>query len=912
MKFLYLELNNYIGIYNGMGLYTIQVDLSLGTHRVCVIKGTNGSGKSTIMNALSLFPDGNNAFIPNMNASKIVRVAHAGHIYEAKFYHDVKSNGERDTTKAYIAKSDENGNMIELNTNGNVTRYKDILYTEFKLDPNFFALSKLSMDDRGLGYKKPAERKRFVNSIIESLEVYNDIYKAISKKTSAVKAIMASITTKLGSLGDKPSLEALRDSIDSEIRELQNRRDSIKSRIATLDANIAHIDPDNSIQTTYKATMSALRQMNATLKKEIFTYHSENGLGFFIPEVEGDLLARRLEESQRSLRYFENRLEALRGESGTIISQISSTQSQISGIDLQLASLKTDEYIETEKALNEARAQAKEISDAISVTGIDPNLFTKDEYILALETVHEITNMVDLFRATYDYGMINACIEAYKKTNYTQMPPVMTYDSSIALVESADATMEKYTKEIAQATADLQLTKMLENRPVDCSIDTCYFIADAVKAAATNPKKRLDDLTDAYESFKLDLEVARETIKNCEEYNACLNAIRTIIRSIDKNNAILSRLPNGGIFNSKAEFFEYLVGGNSFVFIDRVYQYINLANYFEQYHIVMKSISQYESILLSLASKKESMLKFEEMKQSLQRTIDGLSEKLRINDNLKKRLLSTIDVCRTRIRFISEMQIPKCDSIIAHIGEVTKHQTRIAEIQGFVSDIQNYESLKMEQVASLKVVEQQIAYKEQEKQSTNFKLMQIQEYEESLAAYNTECQLYEKIKYHSSPTTGIQLVFMELYMGKILELSNQLLSMIFGGQYQLQPFVINEDEFRIPCMGNGYLNDDISSMSSSQLTMISMILSFALLAVSSTEYNVIKLDEIDDPLDEPNRAAFAILLDKIMSIMNTEQCIMISHSSEMIISNVDVIVLRSDGLGSIDESHNIIWDFNRQ
>ena len=148
MRFLYLELNNYIGIYNGMGLYQIKIDFSKAFHRICVIKGTNGSGKTTIQSALSLFPDGSESFIPDKSASKIIRVKKLNTIYEIKFFHDLRPNGGRIPTKAFISKLDESGNMIEMNPNGNVTSYKDILLQEFNLDSNFFALTKLSMDDR--------------------------------------------------------------------------------------------------------------------------------------------------------------------------------------------------------------------------------------------------------------------------------------------------------------------------------------------------------------------------------------------------------------------------------------------------------------------------------------------------------------------------------------------------------------------------------------------------------------------------------------------------------------------------------------------------------------------------------------------------------------------------------------------
>ena len=45
-------------------------------------------------------------------------------------------------------------------------------------------------------------------------------------------------------------------------------------------------------------------------------------------------------------------------------------------------------------------------------------------------------------------------------------------------------------------------------------------------------------------------------------------------------------------------------------------------------------------------------------------------------------------------------------------------------------------------------------------------------------------------------------------MGNIILKANELLSLIFNGQFIIQPFVINEAEFRIPCLGNGLVNDD--------------------------------------------------------------------------------------------------------
>lgn len=166
----------------------------------------------------------------------------------------------------------------------------------------------------------------------------------------------------------------------------------------------------------------------------------------------------------------------------------------------------------------------------------------------------------------------------------------------------------------------------------------------------------------------------------------------------------------------------------------------------------------------------------------------------------------------------------------------------------------------------------------------------------------------DKIKYYSSPSTGIQTLFMELYMNKIISISNDLLGYLFNGEYMLQRFIINDSEFRIPCVSDRLMHDDISSMSTAQKSMISMILSFALLHQSSTKFNIIKLDEIDGALDTSNREYFTTLLDNLMRLLNCEQCFIVSHNNELNSYNCDLIILRNDT--NENYAGNVIWKYN--
>ena len=134
---------------------------------------------------------------------------------------------------------------------------------------------------------------------------------------------------------------------------------------------------------------------------------------------------------------------------------------------------------------------------------------------------------------------------------------------------------------------------------------------------------------------------------------------------------------------------------------------------------------------------------------------------------------------------------------------------------------------------------------------------------------------------------------MQLYMDKTLNMSNQLLQMMFGGELQLLPYVINENEFRIPVqnLSTNLITDDISNCSTSEKCMVAMIMSFILAFQGSNIYNIVRLDEIDGGLDQYNRSIFPQILNNIMGILNIDQCIIVSHASESDMSDVDIISL---------------------
>lgn len=903
MRFLYLELENYIGIYNGMQLNSIKIDMTHCMYRTLIIRGENGSGKSTIFKALSVFPDGNDSFIPGMPAKKIISLLDHDVIYTITFIHGIKANGDRDTTKAFIRKNIA-GQEVELNENGNVTSFKDIIFSELSLDPNFVALSQLSSDDKGLATKRPAERKKFVNNIIDSLEVYNGIYKAITKKSSSVKSLIDNLVSKLGSLGDINSMRARLNELDGLIKEVTDRKSGKEQEIMDAKAAIKVLDPDNAIQNEYNTILADLNSISVSYRACL----DKIGKPMFCAPDELAIADEQLANYKNSLDTARNTRTSIEQSIVSTTERLSEILSQLNDKKTKLESLNRSSIIDIEASHEKYVEIVDQLKKAIDESGIDPDLFTKDEYITALETIRDIKHIVDLFRSDFTETVIDEAVKIYRGLGWPSIAPLQDTTPENKIIDSFTSSRDETIRTLNSLAMDMEAIKKLGDRPVTCTDDSCRFIADLVAKSKSDPEKRYNLIKQKYDQDTIAYENAKKSLEFKTTLNDALNQIRLILRSMDINKGILSRLPNGGIFTSKEEFFDRLLAGDDFYYIDKLYSYIDLANTVEMYHKSKEILADLKVKLDQHRYKLEVLRDYEadiKSLEELQTKYTATLSELRIN------LRSTDEEIANYTNCITSLSIHR-DNLLAVMNtgnRLVEYQKRLDTISTSMIDIDRHNDTIRRANNVIKYYDGLIRDYNETRSSVEFSIRQYEQYEQELAVLQEQYNRIEIIKHYSSPTKGIQLVFMELYMGKILTIANELLSFLFDGAFVIQPFIINEDEFRIPCLGNGYINDDISSMSASQLTMISMIISFALLHTSSTKYNIIKLDEIDGPLDENNRIQFISVINRIMDLMNVEQCIMVSHSAELQVDTSDVILLKSSQLSTDYDRGNIIWRY---
>lgn len=896
MRYKSIELINYAGIYNGMGLNQISIDFTKCVSDKIIIRGSNGSGKSTLINAVNPNPDSNDCFIPNAEARKNICLEDNGVEYVIRYIHPVTNSG-RGTTKGYISKS-INGQMVELNPNGNISSCKDILYEEFKLDSNFISLSKLSSEDRGLVDNRPAERKKLVNSIISALDTYNGIYKNLSKKSATFKQLINALTYKIDSLGNELQLTARLQNIENRLNTLEDERVSTIEAIAAVKLRISefmNILRDNN----YDVIVSELKDVsshNKVLRAQILKKIQELGI------TDINCIEQFLSYLERQIAITENEIDSLNRESSSLLSQREVEYNDLQNKRARLDSLQSEyNYFDLKNNIESLKSFLSNYDNIFNQMGLmNINLITKSEYDSAMEALMYLKDLAVNMPTLWSIDNIRYVIYN-EKTAVNLISSIPLFKSR--LEQSRISKIEIDTK-IAVYTSKQDLINELSNRPEGCNIDDCPYIKSAIEASRQYPKEKLDKLIEGSYYFEEVINDISSSIKKYEEYNEILTAINNIRRELDSKIKFIMKLPVRLDF--KESFLARIIELDSFSDIDALYKYVDCGNMIEEYKVAKEQLARYESEYKIYEAKNDIIESIaRDIEQLVQKTT-ALADKINENNSRVLELQKKLDDLRSAKL--------KVEGLISKLkDDLRPSEDRESELLK-IKDSLDVNSVEIDKLhgeletlnTNLASVNNDIRSLADEREIIKHSLILLGEYKTELQDYSVKYSKIEKIKYYSSPSTGIQTLFMQLYMNKIISNANELLSLLFNGEFVLQPFVINENEFRIPCLGSGLLHDDISSMSTAQKCMISMILSFSILNQSSTKYNVIMLDEIDAGLDTMNRGYFIELLDKLMFMLHAEQCFMISHNNELNTAICDLIILKNNNDAY---QGNVIWKY---
>lgn len=933
LRFTRLCLENYIGIYNGLGIYKLEIDLSLAKHKICVVAGPNGNGKSTILNALNVLPDSNNSFIPNMNAKKEIdaRDDESGNSYYFEIC-SISTNGKR-SNEAHVYK-----NGVDLNPNGNISSYKDTVFAEFNIDANYIAMSHISSEDRGLADKTPAERKKMISSRINSLEVYNGMYKTLNKKANVFKSHLSSISSKLQNLGTKDSLELRLSEISKSEYGLTTSIEDNRRLLVEAETQIKLLDPDGN-------TMKKYDEYQATVSKAIedierfkaYEQKMSDKLTYLLGTSETVDMVESLLDNTKEKKFTES------GKKDARLSQLNSMNARLTALKANYEKAMSEDASGDLDTMVKARDIKQEELDRLSsefvnssnifvslLSKVDSNIISEKDVKRAIQFVNSVKLHKDV---EYDKDVAAELVDrvrfhihfpadkqnvSFARSNVSLMIDTLKncriqQERSIASLDAKIVNLEDKLKDI-ESTINGSI-------PVKCKLSSTCSLANIFKDKNTEK----DVVTTAIEEAREELEDKNKEmldnvndIEMLERVLLMLDVMVSILPAFEQSKDIINIFFNGIVDEGLIDFF-YLAGAVEN--IEKFYRAISvlsdvtitydlneLYNYIVAETRLASSINAINSSLERYISTIENANRIDEEIKAINKDADAvvaeikdIELKIETYDKLIEKYRSAIELKKKIADITRDMEIAKKakDDASAEQSVMLKAWSKTDELS---KNMKEYSDAIDRYMANLKEISD-------EKRRIESQIIIWDQFQSEYAEYKEKYDYVNTLRKYVSPTQGgIQSIYMSLYMNKTLDMTNQILSLLFGGQYRILDYIINEDEFRIPFVGAGMVVDDISNGSTSQKSIIGAIISLVTNSSSSSEYGIASLDEIDSGLDHSNRMIFADVISKTADLLGISQLFSVSHSIESSLNNIDVILL-SDEREYMDQfaNSNIIY-----
>ena len=855
MRITRLYLKNFIHIYSGMHKRVVELNLKDIDKKINIFIGKMGSGKTAILGHLQ--PFSSYGTLDSRNQEDLILAEEDGlkeieyeindHYYKIQHKYTWNKSSKTHSIKSYIQRDG-----IELNENGNVRSFKEIIKLEFGIEQNFLRLLRLGPNVSNLINMKSTERKSFIASLLEDADVYTTLFQKINEDYRGINSILSVMSNKLNSLSaDKESemkieLSQLTDVVSKLQEDIQKDREEISRLIGVNQSISSNKSIDELLEIIKKSN-----EMKDHLLQEMTLIHEkldktplENIEDLSIQYGKISAILVNLEESIISITSKYDSMESDRNKiRDYLLLQKSNTQIQSLETQLQIAYQK---YKEAEEGINNFQCKYSY------------------EYLGSLQTSIE----------SFQFAIEELCANSEKvihKLYYSDNTLGKWANRQLNILRGRQVNLKKLLNNI-QFSIEYECPLPLY-RPPMCPTDNCPFIIShpqIIKEKNSHKcNQKIMDLKHEIDSLEIEISECEDCIYQIPKMDFVKKLWEKIsipLKNIGalNENKLITILTN---LNSRCHWYSQDILQSTIEKLKMQDSYESLkSNYFilknelielkasigkyndEDLEMKDNELSKLMNELKELQIKKETTMKEKEQ-------IEELLEILRDSENLKERYKKLSDEYNS--------QLTQIDDLTHIINRMQVNLSMITDLQKSIQENSIIYNQKMSRLNQLNTIMQDI-------KSTT----------ESYNEYLEERNILKTLLDAVSSKEGIPVIMVKLFLDECKSIVNDLIADIFDDDLEILDFDLREDtnEFKIPYLINGVAVEDISSASQGQTSVISIALSFALCRKAMFDYNIMLLDEIDNSIHKRDREKFIAILSKQMNSVHSEQIFLITHN----------------------------------
>lgn len=909
-RIIYAKLKNMAGIYNGTGKTEIELDFSKSQNRVVILAGENGSGKSTIQSMLHPFAETmdkrTDIVMKGKNGFKEIRIEHEGSTY--KIEHHYNRSGKNRIVKSFIAKW-AGGHWDELNENGNVTSFKEIVSQELDTDENLFRLLFIGSNVDGFIKMKTAERKKFMSKFLPDIEEYLYYYKIASERYTDLKRKIQIIADDMKKLDTEERMLSLLEGATSQIEAREERRDKLKAAWNKGVGRISQMDPDGSIQSKH----DKLEEDRKTFESRSLAARRgvEKMVDSFPKLAEYDTAvkaSKAVAATERKVDAAAAEVKSLTADKKRLASEVVSLGNDLAEKGLELAKYKTEKNLEEYIELREKyEARIKEIKreikrDYSDLAGVRASVEELDRYESVMRTLFSKIEKVSAANQLSD-------IEAVLAAGADRRPFQDRLSGLIAETDELREELDGHQRKVSFYAGKADMSDVLEMRPGNCKINSCGFIAEALKNKdAGKHKEKYERLADKAREGIAAIQADRET---AEARLVAFDEFQRIWEYVSDNAETIALFPMGKDFESR----ESLAGA----FLRNKDRYVDTSRLRELIYLraerakiesevmpdILRNIELLESKAGIIKTLQKDIARIEakvsEVRTELAEVTDALSEQTRRQaafSSLLKRFSDYAELMEELESIDKETSL-----IVLQFQEIADKMTTIVTLR------EKNDAMAQE----TEDIDDELGPLRKEQDRIKFNIEKLREYTARKADLDSNLANVSAVRDALSPTKGIPLLFIEVYLRQTKTIANRMLDIAWGGKFFLDSFELTDKDFFIRAKkDSGELVEDISLTSQGEQALSGIALSMALMQQAMRKYNVMSLDEIDAELDAKNRRSFVDIMDQQMDELGIEQVFIITHNREFDSYPVDLILMPNHGLDITNKAYmtgkNIIFN----
>lgn len=907
INLLRMKLVNFLGIYLGTGLTEFEFTRD-GSNNIILLVGINGSGKTTVLSEMTPYPHEANGprnksrIIPNTIGVKELDLLVDNYVtYKIKIVYDqIKKQ-----TKCFIRKIIDDSDQ-ELNPNGNVESYVEIIENELRLTKEFTSVGYLSKNVKNFVEMKPADRNNHVSEWMVEIAEFLDAYHISSKILTKLKKQIDSYNKEIGSMSSI-NYELELNFINASIKEVNDRINEINNNITQL----------NTYQDQFKPLVRTPQELNDyKVKYKEMVNRTKTSLNEFNSKY----------ESLNSLNI--NSSEELEDELNKTIYQIDTVKDNLDSIESRLSSVQSEIMTNNSMLNNDSKLKQCDLNSIIYTIDSNKKLSIQvqqelseylDKYNIGDVTQLICDNQNDLsqfqfFIKTLDEKFIhlNNILPFDYIKNMSKLDEVVkekqeTNEKINTLINKSKEKLDLINKEIYRYTNGNIDANILMKRPNFCQDKQCPIVDELLKYI--DPQESLKDLYKESEELQKDINEKQVELTNIEDDLKKVQKSAEIMSEIDqfvyKNADLVAKMPP-------------LISNLMSDDLGTIYTHIN--------EIIL--INQDLSVINSLYYKNQELVKSIE-------DLNNIKDLITTNNFIEEKIKNLVEESQTLLKQ-KEIVTQNYFNLLNRKDTLSNYSEKISErdkdLMIYNSNVEYINTCKKNLLILNKntyVYESNkicIDNLSNEKLDLENKLFDLNKKRDEMTTYYVSKKQIEKMRSEIqdefnkvnvlnkiwSPKVGYPSWRIQSFLNNLTIKTNEDLEKMWGSSLRIEEFVLKDNEFSIKVNKDGNIIDDASLCSGGETATLNIAISFAMIETNINEngYDLIRMDEIDGVLDDVRRQQFIPMIQDGLEEIGCDTCAIISHNNEFDDVACDIILMKGANIPEEKlQNKKILWEY---